>query len=148
MNYETQIKIQGYLDRELPDDESREIANLLARDREALGLFTELKNTRQCLVGTEVGVTLPESREFFWSKIERGIRAEEQAKPAPEPAFASFLRGWRRFLIPAGAFSALILAGVIALSGGPSVPMVETAVADPGAFTYHDFSTSTTLVWF
>jgi len=148
MNHDIQIKIQTYLDRELRDDESREIANLLARDREALALFSELKNTRQCLVGTEIGISLPESREFFWSKIERNIRAEQESQPAPESSFLPAFRAWRRFLIPAGAFAALILAGLITLSGGSSAPMVETAVADPGAFTYHDFSTGTTLVWF
>ena len=148
MNYDTQIKIQSYLDRELSEGESREMANLLARDKEALGLFSELKNTRQCLVGTEIGISLPESREFFWSKIERSIAAQEKSQPARQFALAGFLTAWRRLLIPAAALSALLLAGLITLSGGSSVPLVETAVADPGAFTYHDYSTGTTLVWF
>jgi len=73
MDYEVQLKIQAYLDGELPETEAREIANLLAKDKEAVALHSELRNTRQSLSGFEVGVELPESRDFFWSKIKRDI---------------------------------------------------------------------------
>jgi anti-sigma factor RsiW len=149
MNYDSQLKVQAYLDGELPEVEAREIANLLARDREAVALMGELRNTRQALVGSEIGITLPESREFFWSKIEREILRQERQQDAPiRQRPASFLTAWRRFLIPAGALSALALAAFISLNNHSSVSTVETAIADPGAFTYHDFSTGTTLVWF
>ena len=55
MDQNIQLKVQTYLDGELPPDETREIANLLARDREAVELLNELRNTRQSLVGTEIG---------------------------------------------------------------------------------------------
>jgi len=146
MNYDIQLKVQTYLDGELPEDEAREVANLLARDQEAVALMGELRNTRQALVGSEIGITLPESREFFWSKVEREILRQENAQP--QVRSTPFLARWRRLLIPAGALSALALAAFITLSGGSPVSTVETAIADPGAFTYHDFSTGTTLVWF
>ena len=146
MDYDAQLKVQTYLDGELPASEARDVANFLARDQEAVALLAELRNTRQALVGTEIGVTLPESREFFWSKIQRDILSQERGQPAKRPV--SFFTGWRRFLIPLGAVSALCLAALITLSGGSGVSLVETAVADPNAFTYHDFSTDTTLVWF
>jgi hypothetical protein len=146
MDYDAQLKVQTYLDGELPPPEAREVANFLARDKEAVALLAELRNTRQALVGTEIGVTLPESREFFWSKIQRDILSQEKGQPAKRPV--SFFTGWRRFLIPLGAVSALCLAVLMTLSGGSGVSLVETAVADSNAFTYHDFSTGTTLVWF
>jgi hypothetical protein len=145
MDYDAQLKVQTYLDGELPAPEAREVANFLARDKEAVALLAELRNTRQAMVGTEIGVTLPESREFFWSKIQRDILVQEKAQPARRPV--SFFTGWKRFLVPLGAVSALCLAALITLSGS-RVSMIETAVADPNAFTYHDFSTDTTLVWF
>jgi len=152
MDYDIQLKVQTYLDGELSPDESREIANLLARDREAVALLGELRNIRQALVGTEVGVSLPESREFFWSKIQRDIQVQEkreaQHQAQPVSAFSAFLHSWRRLFVPAAALSALALAAIMTLSSGSHVSLVETAVADPGAFTYHDFSTGTTLVWF
>ena len=64
MEYDAQLKLQSYLDGELPEAEAREVANWLARDREAMALFGELRNTRQAFVGLEVGVELPESPAF------------------------------------------------------------------------------------
>jgi len=146
MDYDAQLKVQTYLDGELPPSEAREVANFLARDKEAVALLAELRNTRQALVGTEIGVTLPESREFFWSKIQRDILFQEKTQPAKRPV--SFFTGWKRLLVPVGAVSALCVAALITLFGGSPASTIETAVADPNAFTYHDFSTGTTLVWF
>ncbi len=145
MDYDAQLKLQSYLDGELPESEAREMANWLAQDREAVALFAELRNIRQALVGSEVGVALPESREFFWSKIEREIYRLEKSEPAPRPS--SVFAAWRRFLMPAGGVAALAIAAFIGLFGGWQGPTHEMAVADPGAFTYHDFSAGTTLVW-
>src|SRR5438045_3337750 len=99
MDYDAQLKLQSYLDGELPEAQAREVANWLAQDREAVALLGELRNTRQALVGVEIGIELPESREFFWSKIERDIQREEQTAPAARrvPLFS----GWMRFLMPA-----------------------------------------------
>jgi anti-sigma factor RsiW len=146
MEYDAQLKLQSYFDGELPEAEAREVANWLARDREAMALFGELRNTRQAFVGLEVGVELPESREFFWSKVEREIR--RQGEPGPVARPIGLLSAWRRFLVPAGAVAALAVAAMIGLHSGSGVSTVETAVADTAAFTYHDFSSGTTLVWF
>lgn len=145
MDYNAQLKLQAYLDGELPEPEAREVARWLAEDQQAVLLLAELRNTRQALAGFENGRTLPESREFFWSKIAREIEAHPETAPvSPRPSrFAS----WQRFLLPAGAAAALavaILAGLNAESGGSGS---EMAVADPGAMTYHDFASRTTLVW-
>ena len=146
MEHDAQLKLQAYLDGELPEAEAREVANWLARDREAVALFAELRNTRQALLGLEVGVELPETREFFWSKIEREIRRQAQPEPIARPS--GLLATWRRFLVPAGALAALAIAAMLGLHSGSGVSTAETAVADPAAFTYRDFSTGTTLVWF
>src|SRR5438105_474009 len=145
MDYDAQLKLQSYLDGELPEAEAREMANWLAQDREAVALFAELRNTRQAMVGLEVGVALPESREFFWSKIEREIYRLEQPQPA-RPALPMFA-AWRRFLMPAGAVAALAMATLLGVFNGSQGPIPEMAVADPSALTYHDFSAGTTLVW-
>jgi len=146
MDKETQLKLQAYLDGELPESEARQVANRLAQDQEHVALLAELRNTRQALVGLEIGMTLPESREFFWSKIQQEISRGETATSTS--ASATGWTFWRKFLFPAGALAGLVLAGLIALFGGSEFSTAETAVADPGAFTYHDFSARTTLVWF
>ncbi len=145
MEYEAQLKLQAFLDGELSEAETKEAVNWLAKDREAVALLGELRNTRQAMVGFEIGVELPESREFFWSKIQREIEAQAPA-PAlaqPAPSLASILR---RFLAPATAVAVLGIAMIVAFRPSAVLP-AETALADPSAFTYHDFSAGATLVW-
>lgn len=160
IDYDVQLKLQAYCDGELPEPEARDVANWLARDREAVALLAELRNTRKALKGFEAGIKLPETREFYWSKIEREINCLEQAEPAarrPAPAAV----WWRKFLLPAGAFAALLLlVGVAARqfnlpfgsllfsrSGGQQFCQVETALVDAGAFTYRDQAAGITVVW-
>ena len=144
MDYDVQIKIQAYLDGELPDSEAREVANLLAKDKEAVALHNELRNTRQALSGAEVGIELPESRGFFWSKIKRDI---ERLEPdAPMEAAPSIFAAWRRLLVPAGAIAALAVAVLIANRPVMQVRL-EATRSDPNTFTYRDYSGGATLVW-
>ena len=150
MDYDAQLKLQALLDGELPEAEASEVTHWLARDTEAAALRDELRNTREALAGFEAGIQLPESREFFWSKVQREIDRLETpaAKPAPAPLSALL----RRFLIPASAIAALLVAGVVLTrpigpSGLTPAAEIETALADSGAFTYRDYSAGTTLVW-
>ena len=148
MDHDAQLKLQAYLDGELPEDEARELAAGLANDKEAAALLTELRQTRDAMAGSELVRALPESREFYWSKIERAIQRAEA--PAPQPAAIS---GWvgalRRFLVPVTGLALLVVAGVIA-TRGPTEPAssIEAAVVDPGALVYRDYSAGATFVWF
>ena len=54
---------------------------LLAHDASAGALFSELSNTRLALKGNELEMRLPETCEFYWSKIQREIaRLDSPAK--------------------------------------------------------------------
>jgi len=150
MDNEVELKLQALLDGELPTAEANDVTSLLARDRAAAALVEELRHTRAALAGFEAEVRLPESRDFFWSKIERDIRRLE--RPARQPVASLPLALLRRFLVPASALAVVIGAGVVLLRpSGPSgltpAAEIETAVADSGAFTYRDYSAGTTLVW-
>jgi anti-sigma factor RsiW len=147
MDYNAQLKLQAYLDGELAEGEARELAAGLAQDQEAAALLAELRHTREAVRGSEQVRTLPESREFYWSKIGRAIERAEA--PAPQPAGVS---GWvgvlRRFLVPVTGLALLVVAGFITTRGTvePTSSM-ETAVSDPGALVYHDYSAGATFVW-
>ena len=144
-DHESELKLQAFLDGELPEGEAREVVALLARDREAAGLLAELKFSRQALSGFDRSIRLPESREFFWSKIQREIEKHPvETMAAPKTSWFAQLR---RMLVPATAFALVCLAGVVVLRHGGGVSGAETSVAAPGAFTYRDFDTGTTLVW-
>ena len=71
MDYKVQLKLQAFLDGELPEAEASKVANWIAGDGQASALLEELRHTQEALAGFEAGIRLPESREFFWSKIER-----------------------------------------------------------------------------
>ena len=148
MDYEAQLKLQAYLDGELAEGEARELAAGLAQNQEAAALLTELRQTRDAVRGSEQVRTLPESREFYWSKIQRAIERAEA--PVPQPAGVS---GWvgalRRFLVPVTGLALLVVAGFMATRGpGELNASIEAAVVDPGALVYRDYSAGATFVWF
>ena len=150
MDYETQLKLQAFLDGELPKAEASEVANWVTRDREGAAMLEELRNTREALAGAEAGIQLPETREFFWSKVRREIQRLEA--PAPKSASRPLLARWRQFLVPASALALVFVALVVliqpgGLAGRTGSADIETALADAGAFTYRDYSAGTTLVW-
>ena len=146
MDNEAQLKIQAYLDGELADAEAREVANWLARDQGAVALMTELRQTRKALAGFENGIRLPESREFYWSKIRRQIERERVSAPQPA-ARVPWLVRLRYFLVPAAGLALVGFIAYLGLPGTVGTPGVETTLADSGAFTYHDYNSGTTLVW-
>jgi anti-sigma factor RsiW len=145
MDTQEQLKLQAYVDGELPESETRQVAEWLARDPEAKALHGELLRTRQVLSGFEAEIRLPETREFYWSKIQREIQRQEQ--PRPEPVAApSWLAVWRRLLVPSSGLALLALAGLLMIPWSP-VHFAETSLEDSQAFTYHDYTAGMTLVW-
>jgi anti-sigma factor RsiW len=153
MNHDAELKLQAWLDGELSEREAAEVADWLARDREAQLLLAELQNTDAAMAGQEEGIKLPESREFFWSKISREIERQERAK-----AHADAGRPWLlRLLVPVGslaavAFLAVWLAGQ-SPSGEPGMTSeMELASDDMGAYTFRDHAAAPgeglTMIWF
>jgi anti-sigma factor RsiW len=148
IHYEQQLKMQAWLDRELPPEQKAEVDALLSANSEARALLEELRTTNGALAGFEAEIKLPESREFFWSKIQREIGRPE---PAPTPAVPWHAR-WRKWLLPAGAVAAVAVAGLVAVmrpgAGVGGGPEFEFSLADSGGMVYRDYESGTTLVWF
>jgi anti-sigma factor RsiW len=147
MNHELELKLQAWVDGQLPIHQTDEVARLIETNAEARALLTELKNTRAALTGFEAETKLPEAREFYWSKIAREI---ERQQPKARPAPISWFHYFQRLLIPAGALAAVLLAGLLAgRQTGPQDPYeLSDLVADSDAFTYTDEKDGTTLIWF
>jgi anti-sigma factor RsiW len=147
MDYDSQLKVQAYLDGELPEAEARLIAERLGRDEEASALLQELRYTTEALKGSELDVALPESREFFWSKIERQIQREEQPPPAKRPV--SLLARLQSYLVPASAVALLTI--VLTLSTGRSVATppgeMELVSDEMAALTFRSQAEGMTMVW-
>jgi anti-sigma factor RsiW len=155
MNEEQQLRLQAYLDGELPEREARETAAWVESDPAAASLLAGLKAIRQVLAESEPAATLPESREFFWSKIARDIEAPDRAVSGN-----SGFR-WQHLLWPVGAMAlclgVVMLQNPFARSPEPAIaliipdadtPIVEAVQPGSDATTYRDETDGTTLVWF
>ena len=149
MNQDLQLKLQAYLDGELPSGEAQNLADLLDRDAAARDLFVELTNTRAALLSHEPAIKIPDSREFYWSKIRRQIEREEQSVPIKKSV--PMMERIRRLLVPAGTVAAMML-GVMVIQqqlgqGGYAAMEADGVHEDSEAFTYRDYASGTTLVW-
>lgn len=136
MKTEMLLKIQSWVDGCLSAAESSELAAFVAANPDAQALVSELRMTKAALRGNEAPVAMTESREFFWSKIERDIaRQEREAVAAELPG----LGWWRRLLLPVSGFAALALvAGVAVLAnrGDNGADRVESLAEDVKPFTH------------
>ena len=150
MTTDLQLKLQAHLDGELPAAEAAAIAALLERDSAARALLTELRHTKSALAGNEPALALPESREFYWSKIRREI--ERQDLPAPAPQKLSLYQWLHRHLLPVSGVAMLAcLLGIFTLHpahSGAQLGEMELSSDDMGAYTYRDPKAQMTVVWF
>lgn len=97
------LKLQAWVDGELPESESACMAECIRTDKEAAALAAELKMTRGFLAGNEPEAKLSDSREFYWSKIERAIELADAGAPEHNPL--PWLAVLRRYLAPASGFA-------------------------------------------
>ena len=103
MNTELMLNLQSWVDGELPESEAARVAEVVRTDPAAAALALELRTTRGFLAGNEPEVKLAESREFYWSKIERGIERAGAAASARDAL--PWLVALRGFLVPASGFA-------------------------------------------
>lgn len=149
MNQEVGTKLQAYLDGELTGREMQQVAALVETDAEARALFGELQQTRTLLKANEPEFRLPESREFYWSKIEREIERLEVAPASAAPAWVLF---FKRHL---GTLSGVAVAAALVLFIGAQMNIVppslleeiDNPLDDVGTFSFRSESQQMTLVW-
>jgi negative regulator of sigma E activity len=151
MNQETKLRVQAYLDRETNERESREIAALVEQDTEARAVCAELQEIRAILRSNEPEHKVPESREFYWSKIERAIQPRTAVRS--EQAFLRGPRWWARFFAPAvgAAFLFVAALSIVKLTHGPSeltyLHEIETPLPETTSMSFYSASEGMTVVW-
>ena len=152
MNPETFLKLQSYLDNELPPAEAKNIEQWLERDAQARAIYEELRSTKLLLAGNELDLKVPESREFFWAKIEREI-VLQPADQSPGRWFV--LPNWcYRFAAPLAGAALLMVLAVFILK--PSIiPQriaayfheIDTPLEEDDAISFHSQEAGMTVVW-
>ena len=150
INEREKLQLQAHLDQELSPRQARKAAAWVEQDDEARALYAELRDLRAALAGNELEAKVPDSREFYWSKIERAIRQN----PAPErPPFLARYPWWMRYLAPAVGATLLLIASlsVVRLTT-PATSMsylheIETPLDDTTAISFHSQTAGMTVVW-
>lgn len=151
MNQEAKFKLQAYLDQECTQVDAPALAAWLDQDPEARALSAELSEVKRFLAGNELEVNLPESREFYWSKIERAIRAQEKQAALEAPVSHSVW--WIRLLAPAAGVAILMMTvlSLVKLGSGPArmsyLHEIETPLEETSTISFHSQAAGMTVVW-
>jgi anti-sigma-K factor RskA len=157
MNRDLQLQLLAYVDGELSGREVRRIDRVLAEDPEARSLVEEIRMTKRLLSGHEAEVKLPESREFYWSKIEKAIgRAEEAATGLDDAGFNDTGFNWRKLVAPLAGLAAVVALGFAGLHFTDYAPFqnsigqlaeVENESEHMGSFSFRSQSGNMFVVW-
>lgn len=107
MKQELELKLQAWLDGELPAAEAAKMRRLAESDPEAERLVAGWRELNAVLARHEPTVALPETREFYWSKIQQQIRRQERER---QSSLTGWSWRWRRWLAPLAGASALVAA--------------------------------------
>jgi anti-sigma factor RsiW len=136
------LEIMAYADGELDASRRHEVEKQIAEDPSAAALHLELTACAALLRAHEPLGAVPETREFYWSRIQRRIAAEEQAaaraKATKVPAF-----GWLRWLAPAIGVAALALVVTYQQRPGPTI----LAVGEASSMTFTSEADGVTISW-
>jgi negative regulator of sigma E activity len=149
---DTALQLQALLDGELDATEVAVVARRLEQDPEARQLYDELDLTRAVLLRCEPEHKVPQTRDFYWSRIRQGIERGERVETVPE---SRWWRGWLRWMVPVGATA---LVGLFLLQrtwvGPEPEPVllstehqVETLLAEATSISFRSESAGMTVVW-
>ena len=152
MKPELELKLQSYLDGELSSGEARDVAAAINSDPDAQALLRELKTTTAVLRENEPQMAVPESREFYWSKIERAI---EHVEPEPARPMLAFWYSLRRVIAPVASVALVLFLGIASFKfqGGGSDPSsaylaeVESLSEHVSSFSFRSQSQNMFVVW-
>jgi anti-sigma factor RsiW len=152
MNEEMEFKLQAWVDGELKGADASRMAQLVEEELDASQTVAELRAVKNMMAGAELSRAVPETREFYWSKIERQIQLEDSRSEA-SPAKPGLMARWRRFLMPLAGLAAASCVAVFTLTQSTTQPKSTTddefTSTDEAmeTTTYRDQSSGMTVVW-
>lgn len=151
------LGLQAYVDREISARERCRVEAVMLKDPKARDLVRSLGGISELIRAGEPEACLTESREFYWSAIERQIRREAVVSQDSR-GFACWVRGhgWLRWALPAlGAVVVGVLLLVLQPSGWRSATVaalslnreVESVSEDTSTFTFRSVHSGMSVVW-
>jgi anti-sigma factor RsiW len=142
------IKMQAYLDGELPERESREVKDWLSKDLQAKALYEELANTKTLLHGNEPVTPFPCAPDFYWSQIQRQIAVTPTRTRVPRPWFSR----WWKLLVPTSAMALFALMLSLQSTGNRTMVSlngmeIQTEIPNANVMTYRSDDQGISVVW-
>ena len=148
MNQETCLEIQALVDGELAPARRAAIDQLLTANPDARALHSALTGVRSALTAHELSYAVPETREFYWSQIQRRIATQESISGRTDPT-ASPLLGFLRWLVPAAGVAVLAMVLVVPAqrNTGTVLAAVDNVSASPSSVVYRSDAQGVTVHW-
>ena len=145
---EYSLKLQAFVDGELPETEARAVAETLKRDGQRQVLHDELRLVRALLRGNELEHPVLETREFYWSQIQRSIAAA----PTERVPHARSLGWLLRWLVPVGATALLSVYWLMPTYSGATKSLlvgheIDTPLEETTSYAFRSESAGMTVVW-
>lgn len=145
MKHDEQLELQALLDGELDAPTAARVEARLAGDAEGRALLGELRMLKTVLAQNEPEAKVPESRDFYWSKIAREIEATEKAKAVTQPSGFSWATLLRR-LAPVAGIAAVV--AIVLLNRPPGAGSPGLASGAKSQFgTIHMEGDGVSVVW-
>ena len=138
MNNDLELKLQAWLDGELSAAEAEKMQRLASEDPEAGRLVAELRGVSSAFFQAEPKIVFPETREFYWSKIQRQIRREAAVPPVRATSWAGYVRRWLAPVAGAGAVAAALLLALDQSAPRVILNQVSGASSDMKVSTFRD----------
>lgn len=141
------LDLQAYVDGELDASRRAEVERVLASDAEARELVAGLRQIAELVRTHEPVIQVPETREFYWSQIQRRI-AQAEAVEAKEAPQASGAMQWLRWLAPALGVAAVAV--MVALPRGEkdgATLAANDTVEDAVSMTFRSDADGVTIHW-
>ena len=147
---DTALKLQAYVDGQLARPEAEAMSALLTRDERQRALHDELRSIKAWVRDSQIEHPVPETREFYWSRIHRAIATS----PTECVQRVGPLAWWLRWLVPVSATALLCVYWLVPMQRGAGSEEgllvgheIETPLAETTSFAFRSESAAMTVVW-
>ncbi len=142
-----ELKLQAFLDQELPPADAQEVTELIERDPQWRSLFQELQTTKSLISQNEPEAPLTETRDWYW----KGIHDRLEDTPAVERTRGSLALSWAiRWALPIAGATALFAAMLIRSGTSTIDPFhheVETSLDQAKLISFYAPQAGMTVFW-
>lgn len=155
-DHELSLHLQAWIDGELDAPAARRIAARVEREPELREQAERLRQVSALLRDNPPVRTVPEPRDFYWSRIRQGIERTAPTAPTASSGHPGSPLRWLGWLLPAGAaaLAAILLFRPLPPMGSAGLQSpaltgheIDTPSGDLSSLTYYASQDGMTVVW-